>query len=494
MLELFLSFLEPSNILIAVLASIYGIVIGVIPGLGPTLGLALLIPIIIFMPMVSALTILGATFGAAIYGGCISAILINSPGTPGSVATSFDGYPLALQGRGAYAVGAATSASGIGSILGILFLIFLGPPIAYFSLRFGPAENFVLAILGLAFIARTIEGSFLKGIMAAVLGLFLSTVGQDIVLGYSRFSFGISYFEDGIKFIPAIIGLFAVSQALTLAEEGGTISKTGKVNTKEILTGAFESIRYWKTTLRSSIIGIGLGILPGLGISTANILAYTEEKRNSKDGDTFGKGNIRGVIAPESANNAVMGGSLIPAFTLGIPGGSAAAVFLVALNFLGFQPGFRLYTVNADILYGLIIAMLIGTVIFVVVGLISMNVLIRLTILPNEYLVPGILVMCVLGAYASRYNMGDAWLCLAMGVLGYFFTKIKFPIVPLVIALVLGPIVEQSFIRAMLTSNWSLMIFARSPICVVVLLLTLLVLIEPVIKHFLKKKKAINAS
>jgi putative tricarboxylic transport membrane protein len=288
--------------------------------------------------------------------------------------------------------------------------------------------------------------------------------------------------------VPAVIGLFALSQAFALAEAGGSISQTGKVDTKGVWDGALEPFRKWKVTLRSALIGIVLGTTPGIGIATANVLAYTEAVRASKDPESFGKGNIEGVIAPETANNAVEGGSLIPALTLGIPGGATAAIFLGALNLYGIQTGFKLYTANSTALYGLILAMLFGTLMFVIIGLTTIPFLTKLTVIKNEILVPVILVMCVLGAYTLRGDFGDVWLCLIMGVVGFLMNKMHFPTVPMVISLVLGPIAEQGFNRAMLITNWSYRIFIERPIPLILLLLGVLIFGSP-LYAWLKQRK-----
>lgn len=493
MLEALGLVLSPFNIVLAIAGTLFGLVLGIIPGLGPALGLALLIPLTFPLPPVSGLIVLGACFGAAIYGGCISAIMLNTPGTPGNVATTFDGFPLARQGKAAYAIGAATVASGIGGVIGILALAFLGPPIAKFSLVFGPAEYFMLAMVGLAFITRTIKGNFLKGILSAVIGLVLSFIGMDIVSGFPRFTFGTMYLQDGIQFVPAVIGLFALSQAFSLAEAGGSISQTGKVDTKGVWAGALEPFKKWKVTLRSALIGTVLGGTPGIGIATANVLAYTEAVRASKNPESFGKGNIEGVIAPETANNAVEGGSLIPALTLGIPGGATAAIFLGALNLYGIQTGFKLYTANPTVLYGLILAMLFGTLMFVIIGLSSIPFLAKLTVIKNEILVPVILVMCVLGAYTLRGDFGDVWLCLITGILGFIMNKMHFPTVPMVISLVLGPIAEQGFNRAMLITNWSYKIFVERPIPLILMVLGIIIFLSP-LYDVIKKRKQLQTN
>jgi len=478
-IEALIAVLSPYNLMLAFLGTLFGIILGVIPGLGPALGIALLIPVTIPLSPASGLIILGSCFGASIYGGCISAILINTPGTPGNVATTFDGYPLAEQGRAAYAIGAATVASAIGGTAGVLALALLGPPIARFSLVFGPAEFFMLAMIGLMFISRTIKGNFLRGIISAVIGLVLSFVGQDIVTGYARFTFGLEYLDNGISFIPAVIGLFAVTQAFELTEKGGTISATGTVDTREVFAGALEPFKRWKITLRSTLLGTIVGAIPGIGVSTANLLAYTEAIRVSKDPDSFGKGNIEGVIAPEAANNAVEGGSLIPTLALGIPGGAAAAVLLGGLNLFGVQIGFQLFTASSHLLYLLIGGIILSNLMFAVIGVSSVSYLAKMTVVRNEIIAPIVLVMCVIGSYTLEYSFGDVWLCLAFGIVGFILRKLAFPIVPMVIALVLGPIAEQGFIRAMLISNWSFAIFVERPITIVLLTIGFLIAVSP---------------
>lgn len=311
--------LAPANLLYLLAGSVLGILIGAAPGLGPVFGLAILLSMTFSMPVEGALIFLSAVYAASVYGGSITAILLNTPGTPGSMATCFDGFALSKRGEAGRALGISTMSSFIGGVVGVLALAALGPLLAQASLLIGPSEFFMLAVAGLALVALASKGNTAKGIIMSGLGLMISFVGRSVVTGERRFVFGTIYLEDGIQFVPMVIGLFALAQAMVLANESGAIAPLKK-SVSGVLTGCMDVLKNPITVIRSSVLGTVIGIVPGLGINAANFIAYVVEKNSAKDADTFGQGNVKGIIAPECANNAVTSAALIPAFGLGVPG------------------------------------------------------------------------------------------------------------------------------------------------------------------------------
>ena len=361
------------NILILILGTAIGIVVGVLPGIGPTAGMALLLPLTFGWPPATALILMGAIFFSSNFGGSITSILINAPGDASNSATMMDGYPMTEKGRGNEALGISATSVVVGGGIGVILLVFSAPLIAMFALRFGPAENMLLAVFALSIIAGMVVGSPIKGLISAGMGLFLATVGYDGVSGNIRFSFGIPYFEDEIQLIPVVVGIFAVSQVITLGEEGGTIAKVGKL-AGSLTEGMKSYFRHPATVLRSLAIGIFVGALPAAGRVTASFMAYADAVRSSKNPGDFGKGNPEGVIAPETANNSCAMGDLIPTLALGIPGSTAAAVFLGIMIMHGVVPGPRAFVDNGQVLYALLSSLVLVTVVVFVFGITLLQV------------------------------------------------------------------------------------------------------------------------
>lgn len=480
--------LQLNNILIFIIATFIGVIIGILPGLGPVFALALFLPFTFYMNSASAMIFLVVLYCSTVYGGSITSILLNVPGTVGSVATCFDGYPMAKQGKGGMALVAMTIASAISGFIGLAGLIFLAPLLVNVSMLLGPSEYFMLALMGISLVAVASKGDTLRGLVMGGLGLLLSFVGRDVVSGFLRFDFGLRTLQSGISFIPVSIGLFAISQAIILAEEGSSVSQTAIETRNEYLSGFMAAIKNWKTVIRSSIIGLVIGIMPGIGISISNFLAYLIEKRLSKDPDSFGKGNIRGVLAPEAANKATVTGELIPAFSLGIPGGSTAAIFLVGMTIHGLRPGADLYTTNGTIMSLMYWAFIVGTLSYLVVGLLFSKPMAKITKIPNSVLVPIILILSFLGAFSYQNNIADVFIAIIFGILGYIMQKRKYPVACLIIGMVLGPIMESNFQRALLLSDGSYMIFITSPLSLIFLLIALASLIVPPILEKAKNR------
>jgi len=487
---------SPLNLLTTLWGTVLGIIIGVLPGLGPTLAVTLMITVSFKMPADTALILLGAVYCGAIYGGSISAILINTPGTPGSAATVFDGYPLSQQGKAGVAMGLSVTASLVGGIFSLICLVLFAPIIADFSVNFGPPEMFMLAMCGLAIVAAVVSKEAMRrGIIAGCLGLMLSFFGQDLITGQSRFDFGILALEDGLHFIVGLVGMFAASQAIKLAERKGTISQTGKVTGGGVREGVWLTFKYPVTLLRSSIIGTIVGALPGAGLSVANFLSYMAAIRASKDPDSFGKGNPEGVVACEASNNAVSGGSLIPTLTIGIPGNATTAAFLGGLLVHGLRPGLDLFTTNAAVTYSFFIGLMLANVCFFILGVVGTNWFAKITVVRNELLVPMILILSMVGCFALSNKYADIIICLIFGLLGYFFQKYGFPVIAVVLGMILGPIGERGFHQSLLMSKGSYLIFFTRPISLTLFVLTLLVLFVQLFKPYregYKKRKSVK--
>lgn len=477
------------NLFTVLWGSVLGIVVGALPGLGPTIAVSLMITVSFKMAPDTALILLGAVYIGAIYGGSISAILINAPGTPGSAATTFDGYPMSQQGKAGVAMGLSVMSSFLGGVFSVICLILFAPVIAKFSIKFGPPELFMLAMCGLAIIAVVSKAALRRGIIAGGIGLMISFFGQDLMTGQSRFDFGLLSLEAGIPFIVGLVGMFATSQAIKLSEQKGSISRSGKVTGGGVREGIRLTFKYPVTLIKSSLIGTIVGAVPGAGLSAANFLAYMETVRTSKDPDSFGKGNPEGVVACEASNNAVSGGSLIPTLTLGIPGNATTAAFLGGVMIHGLRPGMDLFTTNATITYTLFIGLLLANLCFFIIGMIAINWFSKITLIKNELLVPAILVFSMVGSFALNNRFADIIICLVFGILGYFFQKYGFPVIAVVLGMILGPIGERGFHQSLMMSKGSYLIFFSRPISLVLFLLTALVLFSQILMPYWESYK-----
>jgi len=442
------------NLVIVLVTTVAGMIMGSMPGLTATMAVALLVPFTYTMSPVAGLVGLGAIYQGAIYGGAFSAILINTPGTPSSIGTTFDGYPMARQGRGEEAVVAATVASCVGGLVGTVALIFLSPPLATIALQFGPAEYFWMGVFGLTIISSLSSGSFLKGITGAAFGVLISTIGIAPIGGDVRFTFGLPSMQGGIELIVILIGFFCIPEILGIVFGG--LREYERVEYQRKRGVVLETTRTIFTTMkgnlgRSSIIGTIVGILPGVGGSIANLVAYNETRRASKHPEKFGTGIIDGIVATESANNAVVGGGMIPLVTLGIPGAPPDAVIYGVLMLHGLRPGPELFTQHAGITYTFMLAVGLSAIVMVPVGIYGGRMLSRLvaSLSPN-YLVPGIAILTIVGAYAIRNNFTDVVLMLIFGVIGFGLRHLGFTGPPIVLGLILGPIMETGLVQSYL--------------------------------------------
>lgn len=467
-----------------------GLVIGALPGLTANMGVALLLPVTFSMGPIEALLMLSSLYTAAIYGGSFSAILLHTPGTSASAATAMDGFELTRQGKANTAIRIATYSSMFGGLVSAVFLLLLAPPLSLISLKFGPPEYFLVAVFGITVIGSLASGNIVKGLLSGALGILFSTVGMDLDSGFPRFTFGLFELQSGINFVPAVIGLFSLSQALIMAEEvHKTIERIDSpVDSDWRLLPTREEVRkIWFTWIRSSLIGVVVGILPGAGGDIGSWVSYNEARRFSKNPENFGKGAIEGVCASETANNAVTGSSLIPMLTLGIPGSATAAIMLGALIIQGMVPGRELFTRNGYITYTVIVGFFFANILMAVIGLLCSRYITQIARLPNYALVPPIIFLSAIGSYALGNNMFDVYVMIGFGLLGYLMRKTGFHPAPMILGLILGPIAEKGY-RQMIALDqghlWSY-VFSR-PICVILVVLILLSIGTSV---FLSRKK-----
>ena len=477
--------LQWQNLAALAAGTIYGIVIGVLPGLGPSAGMALAIPLVMSWNPATALIFMGALYKCSNYGGSLTAILVNTPGDASNAATVLDGYPMCERGRGGVALGLSATSALVGGTIGMICLIFAAPFLADFALQFGPSEYFLTAILALSLIAAVVQGATIKGLMAAGLGLLLSTVGFDVIAGHLRYTFDWAPLEDGIPLIQALVGLFAVTQALVLAESAASISRIAKLS-GSVWEGVRSYFRHPAIVVRSALIGLFVGVLPAVGQSSAGLLAWADAKRVSKRPETFGQGAPEGVLAAETATNACMPGDLVCTIALGVPGSVGAAVFLGVMIIFGVVPGPLAFVDKAEVIYSLFVALFLTSFVVFIVGVTVARRLAVVTLLPNNVIVPLILVVSLLGSFAIRNEMADVIISLAFGALGYVMLKGGFTPIPLLLGLVLGEMVETNYHRALLVSGGSYSIFYASVICKVLIVLTVLSLIGPYLGPFWK--------
>lgn len=469
-------FSNPYSLLFILVGVTAGIVVGCLPGLTATMGCALLIPFTFSLDPVQGLLMLMGIFTGGIYGGSISGILIRTPGTPAAAATLFDGFPLSQRGEAGKAIGVATIASFVGGIIGALIMSFLAPEIAVFGLRFGPPEFFALAVFGLTMIISISGESLLKGAIAALVGLLITTIGFDPLSGVPRFHFGNENLLGGITFIPALIGLFGFAQVFRNIEKMDVVpqvkSKVGK-----ILPRFKEVKKLLPTMIKSGGMGTFTGSIPGLGADVAAFVAYGEAKRTSKHPEEFGKGSLEGVAAPESANNGATGGAMIPMLTLGVPGDAVTAVLLGALTIHGFQPGPLLFRDHLEIVYPIFAGMILCQLVLLVVGLGGARLFAKLINVDTKVLTPIIFLLCIVGSYSIRFSFWDVGLALSIGVIAYFMEHAKFPVSPILLALILGPMAEQNMRRSLMLSHDDLTIFVTRPLSAAFLFLAIVMAI-----------------
>ena len=459
--------LSPMNLVYMFVGVVLGVLIGVLPGLGGANGVAILLPLTFTMAQTpggttSAIILLSCIYWGALFGGAITSILFNIPGEPWSVATTFDGYPLAQKGRAGSALTAAFTSSFVGALVAVVLITFLSPFVAKFALQFGPPEYFSVYLLTFCAFIGMSKGNPMKTIVAMMLGFALAAVGLDKVTGQLRLTFGHTELLKGFDFLIAVIGLFGIGEILKTLEEGLEFRGTqAKINAKVVLETWRELPRYWLTSIRSSAIGCFMGIVPG-GATPASFMAYGVAQRMSKNGADFGstdKPQVEGVVAPETAAHAAGTSALLPMLTLGVPGSPTAAVLLGGLLIWGLQPGPLLFTEQKDFVWGLIASMYLGNIAGLIVVLTCVPFFAAILRIPFAIIAPVILVICAIGAYTVAGSMFDVYMMVVFGVAGYVFSKLNYPLAPLVLAIVLGDRAEESFRQSMLLSQGEVSIF-----------------------------------
>lgn len=477
--------LQATNILVVFLGTVLGISVGALPGLTATMGVGLLIPVTFGMDPVTGLLLLAGVYCGAIYGGSISAILLNTPGTPSSAATTFDGYKMTKNGEAGKALATSTISSFIGGIISAACLILIAPPLGRVALKFGPAEYFAVAVFGLTIICSLTSKSLPKGLISGLIGLLISTIGMDPVTGFPRFTFGKMELLEGVFIIPALIGLFSMSQVLILTET--VIKDTQSEGKKTISDKIWLSFKEFKsmlvTIIKSSFIGTFIGIIPGAGGDIASFMGYNEAKRFSKNKEKFGTGYPEGVAASEAANNAVTGGSLVPLLTLGVPGNSVTAVLLGGLMIQGLTPGPEMFTKHSEITYAFLMGLILANVAMLILGLGGAKVFVKVLNIPNSILIPIIFCLSVIGPFALRNSMFDVFLMFLFGILGYLMRKAKFQPAPVILGMILGPMAERNFRRVLLINQGGVLFILTKPIALFLIILSIISIAVPIIQN-----------
>jgi putative tricarboxylic transport membrane protein len=441
-------------LIVLIFGTLFGLILGVLPGLGPTTGGALILPFTMTLDPLSAIVLLTSIYCAGTYGGAITAVLINTPGTPAAAATCLDGYPLAQKGEAGRALGMATVSSTVGGIFSVIVLVFFAPVLAQLAYEFGQPEYFALAIFGLTMLASIGEGSPIKNLIAGAFGILISTIGKDFMTSIDRFTYGINELSVGIGFIPVVVGLFAISEMLTQST---------------LLDQVFKRV-----ALKA--------------VKLASLIGYSEAKRFSKEPEEFGKGSIEGIAGAEAANNAATGGAMVPTLALGIPGSATTAVILTGLIIHGVRPGPDLFREQPDFLYGIFGAMLIANVLFFIFGFFGAKLFARITLVPNKILWPMIFAVSVCGTYSLSQSIIDVWIMLFFGVLGFFMRRFGFSVVPVIIGLILGELVEGTLRQSLVIFDGNWLMFLTRPIALTFFILSLIALAFPLLRSKKQKK------
>ena len=487
LLAAFSDVLHPMMIGLVFFGTFVGIIIGALPGLSATLGVAILLPVTYYLSPIEGMLLLLGIYTGGIYGGSIAAILLNIPGCPASLMTTLDGYPMSQRGEGGRAIGIATVSSFIGGNVGVLALIFISPLLARAALSFGPAEYALLALFGLSAIVVVVAKSILKGFIAACIGLMLATVGMDPLVSVERFSYGNYDLLGGINYIPVVIGLFGLCEVFTQAMETEQAKAVRQAVRRVFPTGNDMKI-ILRNCLHPSWIGTLIGALPGAGGSIAAIISYNRAVAADKHPERYGTGVTEGLVSCETANNAAVGGAMVPLLTLGIPGSSVTAVLLGAMLMHNITPGPMLYVNNLHMVYMIFLGMFMANIAMLVLGIASAKTFPRVVNLPRTVLLPIIGLLCVIGAYSMNGSYTDVVIMILSGIFGFFLKNLGVASGPLILGLILGPIAESNFRGAMELSDGNLGIFVQSPLSCVILGLTLLLLVSPFIRIWLAKR------
>ncbi|MBN2545922.1 MAG: tripartite tricarboxylate transporter permease [Spirochaetes bacterium] len=483
---------QPLNLFFLLIGVCGGILVGALPGLSGSVGIILLIPFLYYMDPAMALLMMCGMFCGSMYGGSISAILISTPGTPSAAATILDGYPLAQKGQAGKAIGVATIASTAGGIISTLCMIFISPQLARFALKFGPEEYFALMIFGLTVIASVASKSLIKGLISGFLGLLIASVGIDELTGYARFSFNNPNLMTGFPMLSVLIGLFAFSQIFIELGNIGKKADLYKQKIKGVLPTWKEFKQLISVIIPASFLGTIIGIIPGTGGAIASFMAYNEAKRFSKNPETFGKGNLIGIAAPEAANNGTTGGAMIPLLTLGIPGDVITAVMLGPLMLIGVRPGPLLFTQNPLVINSLFVGFMTAQFLILILGFISVKVFPHVLKVPVSILFPIIMALCFLGAFSLNNSIYDMFIALIFGVIGYFMRKHGFEVAPMILGVILGPLAERELGKALIISHGNWFTLINSPIAIFFYVISIASVVYSMIRLKSMRKKNIE--
>lgn len=485
----------PLTLLLIFIGSIVGIIFGAIPGLTGVMAFAVCLPLTFSMEPVMAMAFLCGLYLGSCSGGLISAILLNIPGTISSIATTFDGHPMAERGEAGKALGVGIVSSFIGGTIGFLMLFFISPPLARFSIKFSAFEYAAVAFFALTLISSVSGKSISRGLISAFIGVAFALVGVSSIDGVARFTFGIRKLNSGLDVLPVLLGLYAVLAIYDLAESIDT-EEQGKqydYNIKGFGFSLKEYFSHYITIIRSSFIGAGIGILPGIGGGTSNILSYIAAQKSSKYPEKFGTGIMEGIIAPEAANNASVGGSMIPLLTLGIPGDTVTAILIGAFTIHGMTPGPLLFQNNGDLVYAIFASLLVANLIVIISQYLGMRFFVKLLNIPKRYLVPCVIVMCTIGSFCVNNRSFDIIILLFFSFFGFTMKKLDLPFTPFVIGFILGPMLELNFRRALMLSEGSLLPFITKPISVIFIFSALLSIIFTLLNNRKKRRRSVNA-
>jgi putative tricarboxylic transport membrane protein len=481
--------LSPINLLYLLIGTMIGMIVGIIPGFGPSAGIAILLPITFGMDPTGAVVMLAAIYYGSMYGGTITSILLNTPGESATVASTFDGFPLAQQGRAGPALVMQAVASFIGGTVGVVLMTLLAPLFAQLARSFGPPEYFLLALLGIGMIVIMVAGNWRYGLLSALMGFALATVGVDLQTGQQRFTMGSAELIGGIDFIPVAIGLFGLGELFYAFYEGAHRSGSGGIVQYDREPRFWPEARDWIETrftlVRGSILGFCVGVVPGAGATIASLMSYSLEKSLSRTPEKFGKGAMAGLVGPEAANNAASSGAMVPLLTLGIPGSASTAVLMAAFVMWGLRPGPLLMSENPSFAWGLIASMYLGNIALLAINIFAIPLFVWMVRLPYRILAPAIILVCTIGTYSVNGSMMETWIMLATGVVGLLMRLIGFSPAALILALVLGPMAEEALRQSLTISRGSFMIFLERPASLsIVGLAAVLVLLVPLMRRF----------
>jgi len=479
---------DPFSLFVILAGTLGGVMIGALPGLSSTMAVALLLPFTVTMDVIPAIAMLSALYCSGTYGGAITAILINSPGTPAACATSFDGYPLAENGQAGRALGMAVWSSFIGGTFSVFALLLAAPALARLAYNFGAPEYFALALFGMSMLAAISGESSVKNLIGGAFGLLIATVGIDFTTGVERFTFGRPELMDGIDFIPVMIGIFGISELLTQSNLLDRVYR--RLAAEAVKLPSREDFRkVWKTMARSSFIGTFIGILPAEGGTVASMIGYNEAKRWSKEPEKFGHGAIEGVAGPETANNAATGGAMVPTLALGIPGSATTAVIMGALMVHGLRPGPHLFLEQPHFLYAIFTAMMVANILFLGIGIVGAKLFARITLIPNTFLWPAVFVLAMVGSYSLEQNVVDIYIMLVFGLIGYVGRRHGFSPAPVIMGLVLGEMIENTLKQSLIIFDHNWLRFFERPIVDVFFVLSILGLFSPLLFKMFQSRK-----